>query len=393
MAVPAVGDVLQIAGALLLLGGFIGAQRGLTDDRSAAYLVANTTGSAVLAALAYLGRDWGFLLLEGTWAIVAGSSLCTSRWVSRSHDLGGASEVSLGHARASTRALDESSAAVRTDELSRPDRLIHFFRDTYAGSQGRQWLQPHVMWWMLAFLRDNDVRVDLDSLAAPDLADRAAAMALPRSHQEVTPSGHVEMNFRLWWSILGDIARVVYAPRWRRLLETGGARLVDAGQLEKRALGLGLQPWMTSATFEELAGIARSLAVIAEHERLRLVPADEIMVRVLLPELLLAEMHWLHIPPGRPPRHDRPAPDIVLLRRCALARARWSDGRYLDPLDQLYLRAGDLLERLTGLPDHAHDDASRRIVTLYTELLRRERASETPEPHGTEPITAAREGS
>ncbi len=328
----------------------------------------------MLAALAYLGHDWGFLLLEGTWAIVSGSSLCRSRWVSRTGCVRRNRTADLlRQARTARDRLGKLPRPVRGDELNRPDRLIHFFRDTYAGSQGRQWLQPHVMWWMLAFLRDHGVRPDLDLLAAPDLVDRTAVMGLPRSHQKVTPPNHVELNFRLWWSILIDIATVVDTSRWRRLL--GAVKLPGAAQLEIRAQRLGLRPWMTSTTFEELAGIATSLAVIAAHERRRPVRSDEIMLRVLLPGLLLAEMHWLHIPPGRSPRHDRSSPDIVLLRRCALAHARWSDGRYLDPLDQMYLCAGDLLDRLTLLPDNEHDDETRRIVSLYTELLRSECSS------------------
>jgi hypothetical protein len=39
------------------------------------YLVLNVVGSAVLAVDAALGAQWGFLLLEGVWAIVSLASL------------------------------------------------------------------------------------------------------------------------------------------------------------------------------------------------------------------------------------------------------------------------------------------------------------------------------
>ncbi len=45
------------------------------DTSSVPYLVLNLAGSAVLTWLAWLHRDYGFLLLEGVWAIVSASGL------------------------------------------------------------------------------------------------------------------------------------------------------------------------------------------------------------------------------------------------------------------------------------------------------------------------------
>jgi hypothetical protein len=68
-------QAVQIAGALLILAAFALAQRGSLDQRSLAYLVPNLVGSAVLAVDAYLASEWGFVLLEGAWAIVSASAL------------------------------------------------------------------------------------------------------------------------------------------------------------------------------------------------------------------------------------------------------------------------------------------------------------------------------
>jgi len=62
---------VQVLGAIEILGAFGFAQFGLLDHRSYPYLVLNLIGAAVLAVLAYVERQWGFLLLEGVWAIVS----------------------------------------------------------------------------------------------------------------------------------------------------------------------------------------------------------------------------------------------------------------------------------------------------------------------------------
>jgi hypothetical protein len=64
-------QVVQMAGALLILAGFILSQRNLLDADSYLYLILNLTGGAILAVLAFQSQRWGFVLLEGVWTLVA----------------------------------------------------------------------------------------------------------------------------------------------------------------------------------------------------------------------------------------------------------------------------------------------------------------------------------
>lgn len=72
------GQVVQVVGSLLVLAGFVAAQRGWLRPSSLVYLQLNVVGSGTLAVEALLGRQWGFLLLEGVWAVVSAAGLVSA---------------------------------------------------------------------------------------------------------------------------------------------------------------------------------------------------------------------------------------------------------------------------------------------------------------------------
>ena len=68
-------QLISVVGALLILLPFAGSQLGRMSTGSLSYQLMNLIGSALLTGVAVLERQAGFILLEGTWAIVSAVGL------------------------------------------------------------------------------------------------------------------------------------------------------------------------------------------------------------------------------------------------------------------------------------------------------------------------------
>lgn len=77
VGVVVVFQVVQVCGSLLILAGFVASQRGWVDPKAWSYLWLNLIGSGILAVQAAMEQQWGFLLLEGVWAIVSALGMVT----------------------------------------------------------------------------------------------------------------------------------------------------------------------------------------------------------------------------------------------------------------------------------------------------------------------------
>jgi hypothetical protein len=64
-------QVVSVLGALAILAAYAANQFRLIGPSNLSYSVMNFAGSVVLTVIAVIEVQWGFILLEGVWAIVS----------------------------------------------------------------------------------------------------------------------------------------------------------------------------------------------------------------------------------------------------------------------------------------------------------------------------------
>lgn len=68
-------SLIELLGAVLILSAFVLAQLGRLETASPVYLFLNLAGATILTFAAAFDRDFGFLVLEGVWAVFSAYAL------------------------------------------------------------------------------------------------------------------------------------------------------------------------------------------------------------------------------------------------------------------------------------------------------------------------------
>lgn len=64
-------QIVSILGALAVLGAFAADQFGWVDPTRLSYALANFVGATILAAIAVIDQQVGFIVLQGAWAALS----------------------------------------------------------------------------------------------------------------------------------------------------------------------------------------------------------------------------------------------------------------------------------------------------------------------------------
>jgi len=64
-------QLVSLVGAAMILAAYVAYQRGRMGREDALYNLLNFVGSGLLTWIAAVDRRWGFIILEGSWALLS----------------------------------------------------------------------------------------------------------------------------------------------------------------------------------------------------------------------------------------------------------------------------------------------------------------------------------
>jgi hypothetical protein len=111
-------QLVSVLGSLLVLGAYVASQFGYLSVKSLAFAYANIVGSGILAMVAALEAQWGFLLLEGAWASVSLVAVMRQRAKANTHRERRWSEARVAALARVMRRMQEYRANLTSQELS-----------------------------------------------------------------------------------------------------------------------------------------------------------------------------------------------------------------------------------------------------------------------------------
>ena len=64
-------QLVSLVGAAMILAAYVAYQRGRMGREDRLYNLLNVVGSGLLTWIAAVDRRWGFIILEGSWALLS----------------------------------------------------------------------------------------------------------------------------------------------------------------------------------------------------------------------------------------------------------------------------------------------------------------------------------
>ena len=117
-------QIVSVLGSLLVLLAYVANQFGWLRATGLGYAFANIAGSGILAVIAALEEQWGFLLLEGAWASVSLVAVVGRRAKPANHrELRPSGAEIVTFRRIATRMRERRENLVHRDLSDRADEL------------------------------------------------------------------------------------------------------------------------------------------------------------------------------------------------------------------------------------------------------------------------------
>jgi hypothetical protein len=119
-------QLVSVLGSLLVLVAYVANQFGYLSAKGLAFAFANIVGSGILAVIAALEAQWGFLVLEGAWALVSLVAVVRQRAKANTHRERRVSDARVAALAGVERRMQEHRANLTYQDLSYSANELRF---------------------------------------------------------------------------------------------------------------------------------------------------------------------------------------------------------------------------------------------------------------------------